>query len=288
MIRLGPERTAIPYDDPRAAEKAALLARINRDRALNGRTSLRYEPRAALVGDLFCLDSALSGVLGHWDLQGRGPHLRWALAGGADFHVENAAGFTYSSGTLERTLVDLMIESHQAMMDERPPADGHRRTILDPELTHVGIGVAAVAGQFRMTQEFTRVSLDWMEVPEGPLRAGGVAAFAGKPLPGWEVGAVEVRFETPPRPLSLREAAARRTYGYPPVVRTLRPRLPSGVSYPDGHRGELRVKPGERVFVAFPLDQGPGHYFVLCYMRMAGSLHEPLRPGSAAMITALP
>ena len=27
-------------------------------------------------------------------------------------------------------------------MEEKPPADGHRRTILDPEATHVGVGYA--------------------------------------------------------------------------------------------------------------------------------------------------
>ena len=80
-IRLGPDRTAVVYDDPREGEKRALLARINRDRAAAGVPPLHYEPRASLVGDLFCLDAALRGFWGHWDDRGRPPFVRWGLAG---------------------------------------------------------------------------------------------------------------------------------------------------------------------------------------------------------------
>jgi hypothetical protein len=158
-----------------------------------------YEPRAALAGDRFCLDAALAGSWGHWDTRGRAPYLRWALAGGADFQAENVAGYSVSSGRTDRPLGALMLDAHEAMMAERPPRDGHRRTILDPSFAHVGIGVAAVAGEFRMTEEFTRVTFEWIEVPTDAVPPSRGARFAGQTLPEWEVGEIEIRFEPPPR-----------------------------------------------------------------------------------------
>ena len=287
MLRLGLERLAIPYDDRRAAEKRVLLERINRDRDRNGAPPVAYDPRGALVGDVFCLDSVLSGTFGHWDLEGRAPFVRWGLAGGVDFHAQNVAAVRTSSGKLERSLAELLLEAHEKMMAETPPDDGHRRTILDPTLTHVGIGAAVVGGEFRMTEEFTRVGFEWIELPDQALPAGSSAAFAGQPLEGLEVGAVEIRFEPPPQPLSPLELRRRRAYGYPAAVQTYRQRLPDGVSYEQRSDGEFEREPDGRVFLRFTLDSGPGFYFVVGYLH-SGRGPEPLIASSAAMVTALP
>jgi hypothetical protein len=39
---------------------------------------------------------------------------------------------------------------------------------------------------------------------------------------------------------------------------------------------------------SFPLDAGPGHYFVLCYMRPTRETTGLMGPATAAMVTALP
>lgn len=133
-IRLGPARIALAYDDPREADKRVLLDQINRDRAASGAPPLRYEPRASLVGDLFCLDAA-------------------------------------------------------------PPRDGHRRTILNPDYTHVGIGFAVAGGEFRLTEEFTRVasptsrsigagrSRSDSPSARGPVTTSSCASSGGGPMP---------------------------------------------------------------------------------------------------------
>ena len=61
-----------------------------------------------------------------------------------DYHGENTAGLSTTSGEISRSVGELLIESHEAFMTELPPDDGHRRAILDPSFTHVGIGVAVV------------------------------------------------------------------------------------------------------------------------------------------------
>jgi len=286
MSRQGPDRTQVAYDDPREAEKRALFERINRDRERHGVPPVQYDTRAAIAGDLFCLDSAMAGPTGHWDLQGRAPYVRWGLAGGVDFHAENAATYSVSSGTITRPLAPLMLEAHESMMAETSPDDGHRRTILSPSYTHVGIGLAAVAGEVRMTEEFTRVAFEWIETPAVPLRAGQRASFAGRPVTGWEIGAIEIRFESPPRPLTVMEVRRRRAYGYPTVVQTLLPVVPSG--YARGGRGDFDVRGDGSFSAGFKLDQGPGYYFVVCHLRKARDLRGPMEPATAAMITALP
>ena len=284
VVHLGPERTSIGYDEPYADDKRALLARINRDRAAAGARPLEYEPRAALAGDAFCLEAALGGSRGHWDVRGRAPYLRWGLAGGVDYHAENVAAFSSSNGRIDRPVRELMLEAHEAMMAERPPQDGHRRTILDPLFTHVGIGLAAVGGELRLSQEFTRVAFEWIELPAGPLRKGEWARFAGRTRRDWEVGLVEIRFEAPPRPLSLAELRRRGSYGLPPVVRTFRPHLPEGGRYDTGGRGDFAEKDGV-VTLAFRVEER-GHYFVVCYLRRRGGGAEVMSPGTTALVTS--
>jgi hypothetical protein len=286
MLRLGPERTEIDYDEPHAAEKLGLFERINRDRRAAGVPPLAYERRAALAGDRFCLDSALDGSWGHWDTAGRAPYLRWGLAGGVDYHSENVAAYSVSSGRVDRPLGDLLLQAHDTMMAERPPQDGHRRTILDPLFTHVGIGLATAGGEFRMSEEFTRVALSWVEVPAGPLRRGDWARFGGEVLPEWEIGLVEIRFEPPPRPLDLLELRRRGSYRLPEVVRSMQPRLPEGGFYESGGRGDFPEKEG-RFSVSFRLDE-EGQYYVVSYVRRRGSSLEILSPATAALVTATP
>lgn len=285
-IRLGPERLRVPYDDPRAADKRVLLERINRDRAAHGVAPVGLDPRAALVGDLFCLDGALSSAWGHWDLAGRAPYVRWGLAGGADFHAQNTVALSVSSGRLDAPVAELLVQAHESMMAEEPPLDGHRRTILDPRWTHVGIGAGMAGGQFRMSQEFTRVAFDWIEVPAAPVRAGERAWFAGRPLAGWQVGLIEVRFEPPPRPLSRAQAVARGSYGYPEEVLRVRPPAPGPFGQAP-ERSEVRVRRDGSIAFPFRLERGPGYYFVLCYLLGGGGESELMTPATAAMVTAV-
>ena len=48
MKRVGLDRTAVAYDDPRAPEKRFVVERMNRDRSRFGVPPLRYDNRAAL------------------------------------------------------------------------------------------------------------------------------------------------------------------------------------------------------------------------------------------------
>src|SRR5262249_38821876 len=99
-----------------------------------------------IAGQAHAEDMARLGYLGHWGSDGSVPEQRHTEAGGADMVLENALCFTDEA---KRTLdpnprIDpAQIEKAESQFfDETPPNDGHRKNILRPGHTKVGIGVA--------------------------------------------------------------------------------------------------------------------------------------------------
>lgn len=285
VVRLGPERLELPYDDPYAREKRVLFRKINQERVEAGLARLEYSSRAAKAGDLFCRDAAEKAFAGHWDLAGRAPYLRWAEAGGVDQHAENSASETRVPAPITDPPLDLLLRSHARMMAETPPHDGHRRTVLSPEWTHVGIGLALLGGEFRMTEEYVRKLMGWIEIPAGPVPADSVAPFAGKVPAGWNVAIVEIRYEAPPHPMTRAQASEKQTYSLPPLVRKILSMPGPGLIWESGEKGSFPVAPTGEFRLGVPLDRGPGDYYVVVYpSRGAGG--RGLTPCTAARIRA--
>jgi uncharacterized protein YkwD len=286
MARLGPERAGTLRSSPDSDAKAALLARINADRAAAGVPQLEWDAVAERAGDAFCLDAARTGVMGHWDLAGRAPYDRLADAGGVDFGAENFSGTSRTGSSFHRgELVGLLLDAHGRMMAEKPPADGHRKTILDPVWTHVGIGVALEGGEFRMTEEFTRHAAVWIEAPAGRVRAGRSVTVNVQLPKGWSLAAVEIAYERFPRPLPAKVIRQRAEYGFPPASQTLRPRLVAGFHYADGSSGDV-IADGGLVRAKVALQSGPGSYWVLVFADFGPADGKALAPLTAVRIAA--
>ena len=185
VVRRGGNAGAGPYAERFPEAKARLLERLNRERRAAGAPALAYDLLGASVGDAFSLDAATSRSSGHWDTAGRPPYLRWALAGGVDYHGENFSALTRTGADVDESEVSrLLLDAHAQMMAERPPDDGHRRTALDPDWTHVGFGAAAAGGEFRMVEEYSRRVALWVEVPRAPVPVRQRAPFAVRLPPG--------------------------------------------------------------------------------------------------------
>ncbi len=287
VARYGADRDEVRYEERAALAKRRLLRRLNADRAASGAPPLAYDLLAAKVGDDFCLDAVRGGFVGHWDPAGRPPYLRWALAGGVDFHAENVGsvsrkGWNVAEGEIAALLLDL----HERMMAERPPDDGHRRALLDPAWTHVGIGVASAGGELRMSEEFVRRVAEWVEIPSRTLPSGTDAVVRAQLPQGWSIGSLTVVFDPPPAPLSAGEIDRRGGYGFPGPFVTLRPALPPRLHYTDGSAGDFSVVDG-RVEARIPLSKGPGSYYVLLYAEPGPSTPgRRLAPVLAPRITA--
>lgn len=285
-LRVVVPRLPTDYVDRVPAAKAELLRVINEERVAHGARPLAYDLLGAKVGDEFCDDAARNRTTGHWDLAGRAPYLRWALAGGVDHHAQNFAAESRTGYGFTESATELLKKMHAEFMAEKPPHDGHRRVVLDPVWTHVGIGYAVVGGELRMTEEYSRRVLEWAELPPGPVKAGRGAAVALKLPRGWEVGAVEIAWEKAPGPMSRAEIAARSSYRLPPAWRTLRPFPPAGARWKSGEPGDFGASATGRIELKVPLDRGPGHYYVVVFAGEEPVRGRPLYPVAAPLIVA--
>ncbi len=169
------------------------------------------------------------------------------------------------------------------MMGEVAPHDGHRRTILDPAATHVGIGLAWEKGEFRMTQEFIRRYVDWTKpLPRRATTADPILC-SGRAAKGFDIEAITVHHELLPQPMSAVTANAIETYQLPDSRREYLPRLKGrfnrrvdgGIEeirdeYSDGRRGDFQAGDGSFSF-AVPFPDGPGVYTVVVWVRPHGS-----------------
>jgi hypothetical protein len=151
----------------------------------------------------------------------------------------------------------LVLQSHERFASEKPPLDGHRRTLLDPVHTHVGIGLAVVAGEFAMAEEFINRYVQLAELP----------------------------LELPAAPIRVEGQMLRKDFGpYYCVVfheEMPQPRTPDELNrsyaYSDTDGGQsanirpwemaFNEKRGEFRFSFRPRDQGPGLYHLLLWVR---------------------
>ena len=285
-VRRGADRATPSYAERFPEAKARLLAHLNKERRAAGAPPVAYDLLAARVGDAFCLDAARTRSSGHWDTAGRPPYLRWGLAGGVDYHAENFGSLTRTGADVKEAEVPALLrDAHARMMAEVPPGDGHRRTVLDPKWTHVGIGAAAVRGEFRMAEEFSRHVVEWVEVPAEPLSAGARAPFAVKLPAGWALVSIQVGFEAPARPMSREEIGRRGVYAYPGASQTFLARAPANTQYSNGSRGEIGLVRGV-VRANIPLLSDAGNYYVFVYAAPGSVAGRMLSPLTSALIQA--
>ncbi len=99
---------------------------------------------------------------------------------------------------------------HVRLYQEKPPHDGHRKTILAPQHTHVGFGIAVQDLRLRLVEMFVAKYVEVQPVRQA-AKPGARVPFAGKLLRhDYVVNHIEVFYEplpTPPELSWLRESA---------------------------------------------------------------------------------
>ncbi len=269
------DRPAIPrgpFSEERIdAIKQTMLERVNEDRAHEGLGPVEFDERAELVADLFTAEALENNTINHYTLDGISPFGRWGLAGGVDWVAENSCAW-YWTGPTYRWTEELVLEQLHSFQDqmlaEKPPADGHRRTILDPHNTHLGIGLAISeeGTRLRYAQEFLCRYVEIApELPTEVHRTESVTVTGGVLDPEkYRAEFVLVYYEPEPQPISAEECASRHVYGPPKERKILRPILPDGHYYlPDRGQGEVEMDADKSVFrVKIPWFKGAGWYYV--------------------------
>jgi len=198
---------------PEEPVKRAVFERINRDRVAAGLSPVAWDEAASQVADDFCARQVAEKTRGHFLTDGIPPYARMAFGGAFGMQSENSISWVTSASSFSEPVVRLALEGHEEMLREKPPNDGHRKTILDPDATHVGVGWACAEGRFQMAQEFLVRGLARLSLSTS--RGGIGVFFEGKPLGTTNLSFVIVSREPTPRALSRAEASGRTSYAYP-------------------------------------------------------------------------
>ena len=273
-----------PIDETRLTLRQELLRLINRDRQQFGLAPVQLDAFASSIADTYCRQQIHDRTAGHFGLDGLSPYMRYSFAGGNDGVSENAAAWTATYNFSARALYEMMHRSEEQMMGEVPPHDGHRRTILDPYATHVGIGLAWDHGEFRIAQEFIRRYVTWTRAVPRTASIDEPVLCSARPGTGYRVEAVTVHHEPLPMPMSAVTANKIESYSLPEKRREYLPRLAdpyrrrvgSGFiqevrqQYLGGGRGDFPVANDGSFAFHVPFSDGPGIYTIVVWVRKQG------------------
>ena len=163
------EQRLIEFKDDDEALKLKLrqLELINKSRNKYGASPVKLDILASRVANKICREAAENDFIGHWNLAGEKPYLRYAFAGGNDHISENAYGEWSSEDYIaSSSKIGSMMESgHGSFMTERAPRDGHKKNIIDKVHNYVGIGYYLSGKQFRYYEEFIDRYLEFENIP---------------------------------------------------------------------------------------------------------------------------
>ena len=216
-----------PLDETRITLRQEVLRLINNDRQVQGLAPVSLDVETSAVADAYCRNQIANGTTGHFTIDNLAPYMRYSFTGGNDGVSENAAAWSANYRFSDRAVYEMARRSEQAMMSERPPHDGHRRAILDPFATHVGIGLAWEKGEFRLAQEFIRRYVSWSRPLPRSAAADEPISGSGRPADGYRIQAISVHHEAIPEAITARVANTISSYGLPEKRRDYLPRLRS-------------------------------------------------------------
>jgi uncharacterized protein YkwD len=198
-----------------------VLALVNRDRADNGLAPVVLDDTASRAGQRHAEDMARSGYTAHWGTDGSVPEERYSDAGGTDFVQENAGcladGERRELDAAPRFDARLLERVEHAFMDEKPPRDGHRKNILKPGHSALGVGVAKPKGVDLacLSQEFVDDYGDYGALPKS-ANAGSTLHIEGDVKGPIAFGGVGIARIDSPKPLSAAHLNTTYSYLVPP------------------------------------------------------------------------
>jgi uncharacterized protein YkwD len=197
-----------------------VLKLVNRDRAANGLPPVALDDVASRAGQRHADDMARSGYTAHWGTDGSVPEERYSDAGGTDFTQENAGcladGEQRELDAAPRFDALMLERVEHAFMDEKPPHDGHRKNILKPGHTALGVGVAKPKGVNLacLSQEFVDDYGDYGALPRS-ANSGTTLHIEGDVKGAVVFGGVGIGRIDPATPLSAAHLNATYVYAVP-------------------------------------------------------------------------
>jgi hypothetical protein len=251
--------------------KLRLVEEVNRDRKAEGRAPVEFSEELSQAADAHCREMLAQGYMSHWNRAGWKPYLRYAAAGVRDATAENVYSVWQTRfDRSEAQLWNAMRDGHRSFMAEMPPNDGHRRAILDPRQTRVGIGVAFSERGMRMIEVYGARYAQLEPVPLRPDLKKHVIVRGRVLSRAHELMGIAIYYEPLPAPMSVAELTLTGSYGLPSQEHMELPMLAYG-SYTDGSGGSVR-RDHTGAFM-FPLSlqkKKPGVYTIVVWLRDRG------------------
>ena len=245
-----------------------LLKLLNEERLSAGLNALEMDALACKVAADHADDMATGRFISHWGRDGRKPFHRYSFAGGTDAVQENAASAEDIESLAVPGVLNDLRDMHQSMLNETPPHDGHRKTILGPYHTHVGFGIALNGRSLRLDElylaRYVRLA-PFMNIS----KPKSIVWLEGRLLnPQHFLNQVDVFYEPLPAPPSVDFLNTPRSVSLPDEHKTLRPKAPPGTRYTDGSSGDFEWgRDGKfKVKVKMFRDE-PGIYTALFWVR---------------------
>lgn len=252
-------------DIPLAQEQ--LLTMVNEERTRAGLNRLKLDELACKVASEHAAEMANLLFLSHWGADGRKPYHRYSFAGGTDAVQENASSADDIQSISSNGVLGALHDMHQSMFNEVPPNDGHRKTILFPQHTHVGFGIALQGYSVRLDELYIGRYVDIDPIPR-QVKPKTTVILSGKIRSRkHNLSGAYIYYEplpTPPKISWLREL---RSYGMPGEKEALYPRLPDPDRYADGSNGTIDVDRGGRFRVSIGLSKKPGINTIMLWLR---------------------
>lgn len=252
--------------------RANLLEMVNEERAVARVRAVAMDELATQVATKHAVDMATGAFVSHWGRDGLKPYQRYSFAGGTHSTQENVSA---ADKTWSMKLKDLKQDTaylHVRLYQEQPPNDGHRKTILAPQHTHVGFGIAVQQLRLRLVELFVAKYLEVRSVLRNGT-PGTQIRFSAKMLDRrYVVNHVEVCYEPIPKAPEMSWLHQPRSYALPTDCAVLRPRVPPPFMYSDGNRGLIDVFPNGSI--SFPVKlfkPEPGIYTVVVWIKRDGT-----------------
>lgn len=261
-----------------------LLNLVNDERATAGLNQLELDELACRVGDAHAHDMVQHQFLAHWGSDGRTAYHRYSFAGGIDALQENVGSADNIQSLAPNSVIQDFLDMHLSMMAEKPPNDGHRRTILNPHHTHVGFGLAFQERSLRLDELYLGRYVHLDAVPQ-TAKPKATIVLTGKMLdPKDFLHEVDVFYEPLPAPPELAWLRTPRSLSLPDEYKVLRPKAPAGTTYLDGKLGDYEWGGGNfRVPTKLSHD-APGIYTIEFWVHRGRS--ERSFPGAQVCIRA--
>lgn len=213
--------------------------------------------------------------LSHWGSDGRKPYHRYGDAEGFDAVQENVSGTSNIESSSAKYVGITLAQMHTKMYAEVYPNDGHRQTILAPQHTHVGFGIASADRDLRLVELYVG---KYIHLEPYPRRAkpNETVQLRGRLLNrGYKLQYAEVFFEPRPAPPNIDWLRTPRRYSLPDDFKRVRPFLSDRGEYADGGRGEMQVDRDGRFRLPVKMyKRVPGIYTVVIWLGSNDGRHQ--------------